>query len=115
MILGLGIDSVSVKRVGSLIDVGFLKRFLHQEEAEYFRSLKTFDMQVDYVAKLWAIKEACVKAWPEDIAISQVTVIKTEKGYSLKVTGCNAWISVTSDKDYVTAVCVIEEEIKKEK
>ena len=62
MIIGLGTDIVSVERIAKVLEkneVAFIDRICTKEEKKYLQSCRDITLKL---AKIWAVKEAAVKA-----------------------------------------------------
>lgn len=109
MIVGIGIDSVLLKRIKAKLSPAFIGRFFKSSEIVYFNHLSKDALKVDYLAKLWAIKEACVKAFPTPTSFADFTIQRTAREYCLvEPDDYKCKISVTCDQDRVMAICILE-------
>ncbi|KAF0703455.1 hypothetical protein AaE_015366 [Aphanomyces astaci] len=65
-IVGIGVDVVRSGRLRRTFDKHgerFLRRYLHPQEIEQFRSIKDSLAQTQFLANRWAVKEATYKAF----------------------------------------------------
>ena len=62
MIIGLGTDIVSIERIAKVLEkneVAFIDRICTKDEKKYLQSCRDITLKL---AKIWAVKEAAVKA-----------------------------------------------------
>ncbi|MCQ2398383.1 MAG: holo-ACP synthase [Sphaerochaetaceae bacterium] len=124
MILGIGVDSVSIERAGKLSDAAVRRFFAPQEVQEYF-SLKDAhpEIRAQFLASRFAVKEAYAKArglgFAEDIVLSEICVVKDNAGCPfVKLSGktaerapkCRIHLSITHEAPLATAFVVLETE-----
>lgn len=124
MILGLGLDIVSMARIARVWEkfgIRFARKILHPYEME---QLHERSGAVQFLASRFAAKEAAVKAlgtgfaqgiFPTDIRVATLADgspslhLYNEAGKRLHLLGANrAHISLTHDKDTVAAVVILE-------
>ncbi len=121
MIIGLGVDLVNVSRFDSWSDNNFSRVFTN-EELSYARS---FDEPYEKFAKIWAVKEAVVKAigtgFANGVAFKDISLISSAgKMPKVKVSGTvldiikskcenfNIHVSISDDGGFSVAVVIIE-------
>lgn len=127
MIIGMGTDIVSVERIAKLLDAAqmqFVDRICRDSEKNYVGNGKGQELKL---AKLWAVKEAAVKAlgtgfaegvkfadvelrhdaWgkPEIEFYGKAKEILTTKADGQKI---NIVVSLSDDKPFAQAVVIIE-------
>ncbi len=120
-----GIDAVYISRVEKLVDKdGFIKRTYTEKEQEYASSAGSDRRRAEIYAGRFAAKEAASKALgtgilSEGIALTDLEIAVSESGApelvfhgkalekaaALGVT--SASVSITHEKDYAAAVCVL--------
>ena len=127
MIIGLGTDIVSVERIAKLYDrtkEQMLERICCESEKKYVGNGQGAELRL---AKLWAVKEAAVKALGtgfsagvrfEDIELKHDALGKPEIEFrgkakeilASKAMGAqiNTLVSISDDKPFAQAVVIIE-------
>jgi holo-[acyl-carrier protein] synthase len=126
MIVGLGTDIVSVDRIAKLLEKNkgaFVEKLCTKEEKIYLQSCADITPKL---AKLWAVKEATVKAlgtgFIEGISFKDIELRHNNLGKpQLAITGkakekldeitkgdFNVVVSLSDDKPWAQAVVVIE-------
>lgn len=115
MIIGTGVDIVSIKRIENACkNNAFIKRVL--TPAENFKN-------VSHVAGIWAVKEATLKAMGIGIgalSLQDISIVNDEKGkpyiklslagqeFLDKIGGEKVFVSISHEKDYAIAQVIIE-------
>lgn len=115
-LVGLGIDLCKISRIQRLLDSPTSKRFLnwtlHPDELQA-------EINDQYVASRWAVKEAFVKAAGQPLIFKEIKVEKEATGRpTLHWTGSNvarlahlkdlqAHMSLSHEVDYAVAVVVL--------
>lgn len=129
MIIGIGNDIVSVKRVEKILEEkkeAFLERFFSPEEKEFFRE-KT--VTAEFIAGRWAAKEACAKAlgcgFGKECAIKDITILReiSEQASGrplLALSGAGkarsealgvkrVHLSISHEREYAAAIVILED------
>lgn len=110
MIKGIGTDITERKRFNKDNEY-FNNRFLSDEE---IKMLKTYESEeaIDFLSGRWAAKEAIVKASNKEIIFSSIEILKSPSGapkvYINKEIQENIKVSISHEKEYTIAFCVIE-------
>lgn len=85
MILGIGVDAVSIERVKTLSS-HFLERTYSPEELRQYKNLENAheDVKASFLASRFAVKEAYAKArgtgFCESVVPKEISTMKDEKG-----------------------------------
>ena len=131
MMIGVGTDLTSIKRVYAVYQkqqARFLKRLLHPQEQEVFKTLSALKKK-SYLAKRWAGKEAFAKALGtairDDVKLCEIAILNNPKGqpYIMLTGGAlqtmkrllgkekkpNIHISLSDEGDSAFAIVIIEE------
>lgn len=129
MILGLGNDIVSVKRIEKILETrkeAFLAHFFSPEEKAFF---KIEEINAPFIAGRWAAKEACVKAlgcgFGKDCSLQDIMILREatdnasgrpvltlsgpgkEKAGSLGVKRIS--LSISHEKEFACATVILED------
>ncbi len=127
MILGLGTDIVSVERISKVLqhnEGAFIDRICSSDEKKYLQDCSDITAKL---AKLWAAKEAAVKAlgtgFIEGISFKDIELHHNRQGRpELEFKGValqklqslsshettHIWVSLSDDKPWAQAVVIIE-------
>ena len=126
MIVGLGTDVVSIERIGELLrkyEGAFIERVCNDSEKGYLQSCADITPKL---AKLWAAKEAAVKALGtgfiegisfKDIELKHNSLGRPELEFKQKALDklqqlagdkVNVFVSLSDDKPWAQAVVIIE-------
>lgn len=127
MIVGLGTDIVSIERIAKLLlrnEGTFIERICSSQEKKYLQGCADITPRL---AKLWAVKEAAVKALGtgfiegitfKDIELKHNSLGRPELEFSGKaeqilqsiISGgkANIMVSLSDDKPWAQAVVIIE-------
>lgn len=127
MIIGLGTDIVSIERIAAVLaknEASFINRVCTENEKKYL--MERGDVQ-SRLAKIWAVKEAAVKALGTgfiqgvsfaDIEMSHDKLGKPEiifKGEALRILQdklggkkANVLVSLSDEKPFAQAIVIIE-------
>ncbi|MBR1948962.1 MAG: holo-ACP synthase [Alphaproteobacteria bacterium] len=127
MIIGLGTDIVSVERIAKVLEkneVAFIDRICTKEEKKYLQSCRDVTLKL---AKIWAVKEAAVKAlgtgfvqgisfldvelYHDDLGKPEIRFFgKAKEILDKKLEGkdTNISVSLSDDKPFAQAVVIIE-------
>ena len=128
MIIGLGSDIVSVKRIRKILEENrdsFLKRILSPGELEFFSNTA---ITPEFLAGRWAAKEACAKAlgcgFGKDCAIGDITILREKSSHAsgrplLTLSGAgkkkaeslgvrNIHVSISHEKEFAFATVLLE-------
>ena len=127
MIVGLGTDIVSIDRIAMVLEKNqstFIDRICSKQEKLYLQECKDVKTKL---AKIWAVKEAAVKALGTgfvqgisfaDIKLSHDSLGKPEINFSGKAKEildhkigngkANILVSLSDDKPFAQAVVIIE-------
>lgn len=127
MIIGLGTDIVSLERIAKLLDKSgatFIEKICSSQEKKYLQSCADITAKL---AKLWAVKEAAVKAlgtgFIEGISFKDIELRHNDlgrpeiefKNAALKrlqllsdYKTTNILVSLSDDKPWAQAVVIIE-------
>ena len=127
MIIGLGTDIVSIERIAKVLEkneVAFIDRICTKDEKKYLQSCRDISLKL---AKIWAVKEAAVKALGTgfvqgisflDIELYHDDLGKPEIKFSgkakeildkkIKNESVNISVSLSDDKPFAQAVVIIE-------
>ncbi len=128
MITGLGCDVVAVKRISALLKKcgdDFVEKICTEEEKKYINGQNK--NQAKQIAKIWAVKEAAVKAlgvgFAKGIRFKDIELIHNENGKPMvefygkafeilhnqtKKDDINVLVSISDDDGYAQAVVIIE-------
>lgn len=124
MIRGIGIDSVSISRMGKVSE-GFIRKYFHEAEQADYAALSEAhdDIKNRFLASRFAVKEAYAKAvgkgFSSDVIPNEICTKKNESGApyvclygkTLKQNGSlKCYLSITHEADLAIAVVVIEED-----
>lgn len=110
MIVGLGIDVVSIERIRvAMENPRFLRRILTEREL-------AMELTVERVAGRWAAKEALSKALPKLQNWHDVEIENDDAGAPVAVVvgagivepGLNLLVSISHESGYAAAVAVVE-------
>lgn len=127
MIIGLGTDIVSIERISNVLKKNgetFIEKICSSQEKKYLQSCSDITVKL---AKLWAVKEATVKAlgtgFIEGISFKDIELHHNQLGrpeielknealqrlHSLsKQNPANILVSLSDDKPWAQAVVIIE-------
>lgn len=127
MIIGLGTDIVSTERIAKVLEkneTAFIDRICTKEEKKYLQSCRDITLKL---AKIWAVKEAAVKAlgtgFVQGISFSDIELFHDCLGKpEIKFFGkakevldekigdneVNILVSLSDDKPFAQAVVIIE-------
>lgn len=127
MIVGLGTDIVSIDRIASVLEKNqaqFIDRVCTKSEKKYLQECKDVRTKL---AKIWAVKEAAVKAlgtgFVQGIGFADIELTHDDFGkpeikfngrakdiLDTKLNGCgvNILVSLSDDKPFAQAVVIIE-------
>ena len=127
MIIGLGTDIVSVERIAKVLEkneVSFIDRICTKDEKIYLQSCRDITLKL---AKIWAVKEAAVKAlgtgFVQGISFSDIELFHDKLGKpEIRFLGkareildeksensdVNILVSLSDDKPFAQAVVIIE-------
>lgn len=127
MIIGLGTDIVSIERIAKVLEknkAAFIDRICTKNEKKYLQSCQDISMKL---AKVWAVKEATVKAlgtgFIQGISFLDIELYHDELGKpEIKLSGkakeillaktqdidVNILVSLSDDKPFAQAVVIIE-------
>ena len=127
MIIGLGTDIVSVERIAKVLEkneVAFIDRICTKEEKKYLQTCRDITLKL---AKIWAVKEASVKAlgtgfvqgisfldvelYHDDLGKPEIRFFgKAKEILDKKLEGkdTNISVSLSDDKPFAQAVVIIE-------
>ncbi len=127
MIIGLGTDIVSTERIAKVLEkneTAFIDRICTKEEKKYLQSCRDITLKL---AKIWAVKEAAVKAlgtgFVQGISFSDIELFHDYLGKpEIKFFGkakevldekigdneVNILVSLSDDKPFAQAVVIIE-------
>ena len=127
MIIGLGTDIVSIERISNVLkknDEAFIERICSPHEKKYLQSCADITVKL---AKLWAVKEATVKAlgtgFIEGISFKDIELhhnqlgrpeikLKNEALKRLQAISeqnpTNILVSLSDDKPWAQAIVIIE-------
>lgn len=123
MIIGLGVDAVSLQRVQKL-DEKTIEKIFNPQEIEEYRALKDSHQQVknDFLSSRFAVKEAYAKArgfgFCETIKPSEICTCSDSNGKPyIKLSGltlsnapkCKAHVSITHQDPLSIAVVILED------
>lgn len=103
--MNIGIDLVNIKRK-EFKSKNFAKRFCTKNEFEYYLKKPNKISQRKYLASLWAIKEAILKATNKQITIHEIDVQKTNEGSKVFHSNFDFLISLSYQDKYVVAVVI---------
>lgn len=103
MIIGVGTDIVDIKRIN--LDIS--KKILTKSEMELFLSL-TDIRKPEWLAGRFAAKEAIFKALDIDIPINKIEVLYDGYKPICNILGYKIHISISHEKDYAIAYCIVE-------
>lgn len=124
MIIGLGTDIVRVQRIRTLAEK-YGKNFLEKVFAEDERSSFGENLpSAETLAGRWAAKEAVAKAlgcgFGKDCAMQDIHIYNTQQGApaavlsgnaaqrALQLDAQNIFITISHEKEYATAVAILE-------
>ncbi len=127
MIIGLGTDIVSVDRIAAVLEknkASFIDRICTESEKKYVKECADIKVKL---AKIWAVKEAAVKALGtgfvqgisfKDIELKHDSLGKPDIVFSGKALEflckkcedekANVFVSLSDDKPFAQAVVIIE-------
>jgi len=127
MILGLGTDIVSIERISGILrrnEGAFIEKICSSVEKKYLQDCSDITAKL---AKLWAAKEAAVKAlgtgFVEGISFKDIELHHNQqgrpelefKGMALQklqavasVDSVRIWVSLSDDRPWAQAVVIIE-------
>jgi len=124
-ILGIGVDLVQNKRIGSLIDnKSFIARTFGKNEIKF--SKKNIN-KINYFSKRFAAKEALAKSigtgFRDNLNLKDIEIINDKKGKpfyvkskkvdniikkKFKIRSYNLFLSISDEKDYSIAFAIIQ-------
>lgn len=114
MITGHGIDIVDLKRFNIMTDVRLDKlarRICTPEEVLEFENSRN---KSQYVAKIWASKEAISKAFGtgirRDVTWKNIRILNNELGKPevwLKISGVYCFLSISHEKEFLIASAIL--------
>jgi holo-[acyl-carrier protein] synthase len=104
----IGIDICQISRM-KIDDTKFLARFLHPQELERLKTIQNPDVQRQFAAGRWAVKEAMYKAWNFPNAFSEILVSgDQEKPVVTEPQICRDFeISISHDGNFAIAVAIL--------
>lgn len=106
----LGVDIVENKRINSK---KFIKRFLSEKEYEKFLSFSDKKVALNFARGRWAAKEAIIKATNKLYSIREIEIFNEDNGnlivFLRKEYNKKCKVSISHEKKYTVAICVMEE------
>lgn len=127
MIVGVGTDIVNIDRIADILNKNgqqFIDRICRDSEKDYVASNEKKELKL---AKIWAVKEAAVKALGtgfacgigfhdielrhDDLGKPELVFLgKAKEILMLKSNNCdaNVWVGLSDDKPFAQAVVIIE-------
>ena len=113
MIIGTGIDITDITRIALMLRRdNFLKKIYTPEEQEYLKSKK---MNAQSAAGIFAVKEACSKALGtgvRNMAKPYARLHNNAQELFEKLGGKNIHISISHERFFAVAQCILEGEDK---
>lgn len=126
MTIAIGTDIIEIERLQSVLERQgdkFVKRILTLGEQQEYKRLTTDENQLHFLAKRWCAKEAIAKALGTGIAKgvgwqvmeiqhneagAPIVELRNEAAEQLKqLGGSRVLISISDERHYATATCVI--------
>ena len=123
-IRGIGVDLCRTSRVYKLYSAypqKYLKKALHPLEIDHFYSLtdNNNDKQIQYLATLWAVKEATIKATGKRLLFTDIQYTKNEIKQPIlifhneahewfRANHNNIMVSVSHDDGYTIAFVMVQ-------
>ncbi|CDN40318.1 holo-ACP synthase [Mycoplasma amphoriforme] len=109
MILGIGIDVVSIKRISAKKTLDFAKKLLTADEFKKYQTLKSSINEDMFLAVRWALKEAIYKSLKTKQLFSDLEIKKVNGLYECYIDDeIVLHLSVSYENDTVTAICLAE-------
>lgn len=103
--MNIGIDLTNIKRK-EFKSLKFAKRFCTENEFQQYLEKPNKLSQKKYLASIWAIKEAVLKATNKQIGIHEINIQKTNNGPKFIHHQFDFSISLTYEDKYVIAVVI---------
>lgn len=111
MIKGIGTDIVQIARM----KLELAPKILSEQEIAVFTQFSSETRKREYLAGRFAVKEAITKALASTttrVGFTEMAILHQSDGrpYLDKpiLKGLEAWLSITHEKDYAFALCVLE-------
>lgn len=98
----VGIDIVEHKR----INIKIAHKILTSKEMIQFNSLKSSQARTEYLSSRIAAKEAIIKATNLKYKFKDIEVLRTSGKPKLNIKNIN--LSISHERNYSTAICIIE-------
>lgn len=105
MLNGLGIDIVDLTR-NEFDDLNFAKRFMTKNEYAIFLSKDSELGKRNYMACIWSLKEAIIKATNHEFIFSDIDVALTSEAPVCNLKGHKLFLSVTFEKTLIVAIAI---------
>lgn len=104
-ISGLGIDVIDLTRK-ELQDFNFAKRYMTNDEYKIFLTLKTNSEKSNYMACIWSLKEAIIKATNHNIIFSKINIQLTNEAPQCLIENYKIFLSFSYEKKIATAIAI---------
>ncbi|KAJ1818987.1 hypothetical protein LPJ56_001685 [Coemansia sp. RSA 2599] len=122
MIVGIGVDLLSIKRIQSIVSRGsrysqrFSRRILCDRELTEYRACETDKLRIGFLASRWCLKEAIYKAaYPHQILQwNDVCIYKdgprplADIQWNKGLADARVHVSLSHDHDLLVAYAIIE-------
>lgn len=105
MISGLGIDILNLKRP-ELYDIEFAKRFMTNQELVELNKCTTVKQKRHYLASIWSLKEAIIKATNHQFVFSKIEVKLTNEAPVCYLEGVRLFLSISYEKENLVAIAI---------
>ncbi len=106
--MNVGIDIIQNNRIK--LKNKFINKVLGSKELEIFNNIEIQNRKIEFLAGRWAAKEALFKSSKKDIIFNNWNIILENneiKVYENNEIKNNIKISISHEKDYSVAICII--------
>ena len=102
---GHGVDIVDLTR-HEFDDPNFAKRYMTQQEYEVCQKIQDKNELRNYMASIWSIKEAIIKAINHQFIFSEINIKFTSEAPICELEGYKLFISVSFEKQFIIASAI---------
>ncbi len=101
--INIGVDLVNFKRK-EFKQIKFANRICTPDEYQVYLTKPNQAAKIKYLASLWAIKEAVLKATNKAYGLHEINICKTDQGSLVQLAHHELSISVSYEDHYVVAM-----------
>lgn len=105
MITGLGIDIVDLTRK-EFNTPNFATRYMTSYEYQTYKKCNTKIEKINYMACIWSLKEAIIKATNHEIIFSDIEIILTNEAPICNVSSHKVFLSFSFEKKIAIGIAI---------